>query len=557
MKRLLSLMTALAMLLSVTAALAESPAAEAPAAEAAAAVEATEAPAAETVEAPAAEAAETPAQAAPVDLVTVNGKVINDQNAHMRAFMEYYQNMYAMYGMDWSDPQMQLMLRHAALEYAISTEIMFSKAAELGFDQFTDEELAGFEKDARDYIEEYIQSMIGQTVAEDASEEEKTNARAAVLADMQAQGYNEETYIADSVSNAKEQAVYDRLFNEFTKDVQVTDEEITAYFNDLVKEDMERAAADPAGYVSAYENFLPYLDYPEYLGYVTDTAYYVPEGYRAVNHILLKPETELLEKWKGLVATMEEQKQAAEEPEEQTEGADAEATVAPEASEEPVTQEMVDAAEKEIWDSLQPKIDEIQKKLADGANFNDLIAEYGQDPGMSSEEARAKGYNVHANSVIWDPAFRAAAMSLKQVGDVSEPVLGSAGIHLVHYIGDVPAGAIEMTAELKDMFKETLLTERQEEAFSKAEEEWRNGAQIEYTEEGRKLEEEAHAASEAMSEAAEAAPVEEPAEEIPAEGAPAEEAAAAEAPAAETPAEGAATETAPAAETSATEAPAN
>ena len=479
MKRLLSLMLALALMLSCTAVLAENEAA-------------TEVPA---------EAAE---KAAPVVLAVLNGQEITDQNAYLKSFMEYYQNLYSMYGMDMSDPQMLAMLKAGGMEYAISTELMFQKARELGFDQFTDEEVAAFEQSARDYIEEYITNAMAQNgITAESSEEDKTNARAAVLADMQAQGYEEASYMKQSVESAKEQATYDRLYQYVTKDIKVTDEDVTKHFNDLVKEDMERAAANPAEYVAAYENFRPYLDYPEYLEYVTDTAYYIPEGYRAVTHILLTPDEPLLDTWKGLAAQLEEQNQAPENTETSTDAA-AETAAEPEATEEPVTQEMVDAAAQAIMDNVQPKVDEIKQKLADGASFNDLIAEYGSDSGMSTEEARAEGYLVHANSVAWDPVFTAGAMSLEKVGDVSEPVLGSHGVHLIYYLKDVPAGAVELSAELKDYFKGKLLTEQQESAFSLAQEEWLKEAKLEYTEEGESWKKAAETAATTVSEDAEA-----------------------------------------------------
>ena len=82
-----------------------------------------------------------------------------------------------------------------------------------------------------------------------------------------------------------------------------------------------------------------------------------------------------------------------------------------------------------------------QKKIADGANFADLIAEYGTDPGMQTEERRAKGYEIHANSSSYEANFHKAAMALEKVGDISEPVLGQSGVHIIQYLKDVPAGA--------------------------------------------------------------------------------------------------------------------
>ncbi len=133
---------------------------------------------------------------------------------------------------------------------------------------------------------------------------------------------------------------------------------------------------------------------------------------------------------------------------------------------------MVDAAAKAIMDSLQPKIDEIKQKLADGANFNDLVAEYGADPGMSTEEGRAAGYQLHALTSGYDPAFFQAAMALEKVGDVSEPVLGSFGVHLIYYMKDIPSGAVELTDSLKEIIKNILADEKKEEAYNTAVANW-------------------------------------------------------------------------------------
>jgi len=482
MKRLLSLLMALALVMGCAAAFAEGDAAAETAAEA----------------------------AAPVVLATVDGKEITDQNPFMVNLVNYYQSMYSMYGIDMSDPEMMNYLKGIGLDYAIDMEIVFNKAAEKGFDQFTDEEIKAFEKEATDYIEEYIASMMSQSgLADDASDEDKANARAAILADMQAQGYNEEEYISESVEGSKTETIYNRIYDDVTKEITVTEEDITEYFNDLVKEDMERAAQDPAGYLAAYEGFKPYLEQPEYLPYAPETAYYTPEGYRAVTHILLKPDDELLETWKGLVAKLEEQNSP-----EEAAATDTEAETTPEPTEEPVTQEMVDAAAKAIMDSLQPQIDEIQKKIADGANFADLIAEYGTDPGMQTEESRAKGYEIHANSSSYEANFHKAAMALEKVGDISEPVLGQSGVHIIQYLKDVPAGAVDLSDALKAMLKDTLLDEKQRAAFTSAEQEWKAAATIEYTEAGLALKQAVEAVS-AADDTTEA-PAEETAEATPA-----------------------------------------
>ena len=49
---------------------------------------------------------------------------------------------FSQYGYDTSDEGMQRWINQYALEYAVQLEVMNQKAAELGLDQFTDEEKA-------------------------------------------------------------------------------------------------------------------------------------------------------------------------------------------------------------------------------------------------------------------------------------------------------------------------------------------------------------------------------------------------------------------------------
>ena len=120
-----------------------------------------------------------------------------------------------------------------------------------------------------------------------------------------------------------------------------------------------------------------------YTDYITP-QYYVPSGYRGVSHILLDVDDTLMETYTNLLATYEEQQDQIEAGEEVTE--------------ELVTLEQVEAAKQAIIDSVQPTIDEINQKLADGVSFDELIQEYGTDPGMQDAATRAEGYPC-----IWTP----------------------------------------------------------------------------------------------------------------------------------------------------------
>ena len=172
---------------------------------------------------------------------------------------------------------------------------------------------------------------------------------------------------------------------------------------------------------------------------------------------------------------------------------------------EPVTQEMIDAAEQAILDSLKETLDEIASKYESGASFESLIAEYGTDPGMLSTDAQSeysggtplkelfekygegmlgesaiKGYMIHPESLMYDANFVKGAMSIDKVGDLSSPVVSQFGVHILKYLRDIPGGAVDLTDELREELHTALMQEK----FNVALDEWYAQANIVYTAEG-------------------------------------------------------------------------
>ena len=78
-------------------------------------------------------------------------------------------------------------------------------------------------------------------------------------------------------------------------------------------------------------------------------------------------------------------------------------------------------------------------------------------------------------------------MALEKIGDISEPVLGSYGVHILHYTRDIPAGAVELTDEIRATLKEELQTELEQAAVSAMMADWLSSADIQYTEDGQQL----------------------------------------------------------------------
>lgn len=71
-------------------------------------------------------------------------------------------------------------------------------------------------------------------------------------------------------------------------------------------------------------------------------------------------------------------------------------------------------------------------------------------------------------------------MALAAVGDVSDPVRTSYGIHLIKYASDVAEGEIGLDA-VRDTLSDSLLTEKQNTAYNEAVDKWveEAGAKIE------------------------------------------------------------------------------
>lgn len=427
--------------------------------------DATEAPT-EPTEVPAEATNEPEAQATAnpkAVMATVNGSDVLREDIDL-----IYSNLvttYAQYGYDTSDATFAAAMQAYAVEYAVQLKLMEQKAIENGFDQFTDEEKAEIEKtNAEEWasiVDMYVSYYGG--VTEESTEDEKAAARVSVLAMLESMGYTEAVLLENAMQNAK----LDKVQAMMVEGANVTDEEVKALFDQYV-------AADESSYK---DNVAMYEYMTQYYG---QTAYYTPEGYRGITHILLDVDDDLLSNYQTLSAKLEEQQEAEEKDDE------AEATDTPEADttaepETPVTQADVDAAYKAIMDSVQPTIDEIKQKLADGVPFADLVAEYGTDPGMQQEPNKTNGYSVHMDSILWDPAFVKAAFSVDNVGDVAEPVVGNYGVHIVQYTRDVPAGAVEFTDELKSAMLEEALSQKESELFNTTMDAWMQEANVTYS----------------------------------------------------------------------------
>lgn len=382
------------------------------------------------------------AQEDQVVLATVNGEPINQQEADqlIPALLDYE---YIQSAADYD----------AAVDYLVRQKILELKITELQFDVFTDEEKTAFENDAQTEWDNALQEYVGYYLSED-TDEARAKLTEQAVAFYEAQGFSKQVVY----DNMLLRAATDRLAQHLLGGYEPTEQEIDDVFQSV-----------GANYQQRYENNIQ--EYEFMTQYYGEESWYTPAGYRGVIHILLKVDQALLDAYSALQAKYEEQQSMIG-----AEGAEPDdgATAAPDAEpQEPVTPDMVEKARQDILDSVKATTDAIFARLSTGESFESLIAEYGQDPGMQDEAMLAEGYKVHQASVLWDPAFTEGtfAENMLSVGDVSHPVIGMHGVHIIKYLRDVPAGLV-MTDAIHEEIAGYLLSVKENEAFTNAYAEW-------------------------------------------------------------------------------------
>lgn len=111
---------------------------------------------------------------------------------------------------------------------------------------------------------------------------------------------------------------------------------------------------------------------------------------------------------------------------------------------------------------VQTTVDEINALFAQGETFQNLIILYGADANLTDEDMLTTGYPVHQDSIMWAEDFIAAAFSPEMAapGSISKPVASDAGVHILYYLADLPAGPVELTEEVHNVLAAAIYQER-------------------------------------------------------------------------------------------------
>lgn len=390
---------------------------------------------------------------------TYNGGEVTVEEA-AADFNANYNNMYYMYyyyfGATLSQSDVQD-IAEDVLKEKVEEEITAGKFDAAGMTLTAEQEA-----ELQTSIEESYAQIHEEALAEvTGRNDEGKEANAQVL--LYRVGNTEEQIKAHLTLEKKSELMKQALLDEVT---EVTEDELQAAYEEQLESDKATYTANRAAYGTAMTSASD------------DTVIaYIPEGYRTVRHILVKPEDEVLNAYttaKSALTSAENsladaeaelaELQAAEDTEGMRTEEEINADIETAKSAVAAAKTDVQNAKNACLENVKAKTDEIYAKLAEeGASFADIMAQYGEDPGMQDEANANTGYYVCADSTNWQQEFTDGAMKLANVGDYStEPVVSGSGVHIIEYFKDIQGGEVALDTIREALTAKTLQAKKEQ-----------------------------------------------------------------------------------------------
>lgn len=427
------------------------------------------------------------------DTVYTKGEIL-DEVDYQLSYMSY---VYQMYGMSFDPTSAEAIAdaKDQVVNYLVEDAVKNMKVKELGLDQLTDEEQA----ELQEKVDSAWQTNLDNVKATYFADTELTGDEltAALEAKCEEVGILKENVVEGQTITFTQ----DKLRDSVIADVAVTDEELQAEYDSKVETAKTNYESNLSSYGTNVNNGL--------------TVYYRPAGYRMVKQILIKFHDEDQALIDSINSKISEQETAisslttsltqmgvtnVDELVNQVEvtvtpatagvatGTDVVATqtdvvaafaedtaedvadlvkqLAEARALEAAYQEQLTAATATAFANIDAETDDVVAQLADGADWDTLMAEKTQDPGMQGDRETAKtGYAVCENFSSFDAAFTTAAMALEKVGDVSAKTAGVYGYYIIQYTSDVEEGPVPLD-DVRETLSASLLTTKQNDVYS-------------------------------------------------------------------------------------------
>ena len=351
---------------------------------------------------------------------------VGDETITKAEFNEGFNALLSQYGYTQDSEAIADQLKTLKENYIaqmVEDKVLEKKIKELGLDQVTDEEKAAAEQEIQDWYDEQYAALVENFKTDDTVEDPEAKAAETIENYLSQYGLTLDQMKENSVASISS----DKLYDYVTKDVTVTEEEAKIEFANKVAAAKEKYDADLSAYVSDFENGA--------------TIYYTPKGCYYIKHILISLTDEQKQDIKNLRADDDE-------------------TVAATADEK----------REEYLLTIREKAESVLKLVDEGGDFEALMEEYGEDPGMKNE-AYKNGYLTYAGDTGFVTEFADACAALTEDGMTSGLVASDFGYHIIRRVSTVPSG--EATFEdVKDSLMESMLTDKKSTTYDQQVEAW-------------------------------------------------------------------------------------
>ncbi len=230
-------------------------------------------------------------------LVTVNGRELTE--AEIDTIESQYLSLYEANGYDITDEDLLNEVHDLAIEQAIEDVLVDQDMEELGFYEYSDENLQAAQEAANleyTYWCEYYTEIYYYYIPDGTDEDAESFSEELI----EYSGYTEEN-LTNLYLNSYALEEYKASL---TADIEISEEEIETAYQEYVERDKESYADD----IGAFEEALYYSD---------DQVWYIPDGFRAFRQILLPAEGEdeesMIASVQGTIDEIEERKEDGED----------------------------------------------------------------------------------------------------------------------------------------------------------------------------------------------------------------------------------------------------
>lgn len=398
---------------------------------------------------------------------TLNGKTIT-RGEWLAVFENYYYMLLYYYGVDPSSAEGLEMIEEYktyALDTLITKSLLTEQAEKAGYTQYSqaqrDQAEAYIDKEISDRTAEIEQELKDSYTGEDQPDF-SAQARQRVEKELADAGRSRESLIQDKLLSD----ALDRIYNDIISKASVTQADIQNRYNQLIDEQKKYTAQE---FIALYNKTSEGI------------LCYIPQGYMLAQHILIgfneEDSARVMEAYQALYTARQT---AAQKQTELDKAAAADKSALQTQLDE--LESKLDKAQQDYNAALQSASSAIS---ADAARLYEHVKNAGADVfektalEHSADAQGADSLNVYligeGDNLIEE--FHNAALTLKADGEISAPVLGPYGYHIIRRVSALDPGPVPI-AQVKEEISALLMQKAQDKLLSDTLALWRSQSEL-------------------------------------------------------------------------------